>query len=131
MTPEQQHYIQKRLRHIRWWNWLGWLFLPALAAFYGWLWHNKRVYIDPMLLLDKLRLGQISDIEIAKLAALGNLAFLGCGLLLASIVLLTYAALWTEKQTIQILLKQPPVEPVVTVDPPTLEETPSDESKQP
>lgn len=125
MTPEQQHYVQKRLRHIRWWNWLGWLFLLALGAFYAWLWQNKRLYIDPMLLLDKLRLGQVSDIEIAKLAALGNLAFLGCGLLLASIVLLTYAALWTEKQTINILLKPTPEIP------PTVEETPSDESKQP
>ena len=55
------------------------------------------------MLLDKLRLGQVSDIEIAKLAALGNLAFVGCGLLLASVVLLTYAALWTEKQTINML----------------------------
>lgn len=130
MTPEQQHYVQKRLRHIRWWNWLGWLFLPALGAFYAWLWQNKRLYVDPMLLLDKLRFGQVSDIEIAKLAALGNLAFLGCGLLLASLVLLTYAALWTEKQTIHILLKQPPIEPVVTVDPPTLEENSTNESKQ-
>jgi hypothetical protein len=36
-----------------------------------------------MLLLNKLRIGQVSDIEIAKLAALGNLAFIGCGILLA------------------------------------------------
>ena len=103
MTPEQQHYIQKRLKHIRWWNRLGWLFFVGLAGFYGWLWQTKPLYINPVLLLDKLRLGQVSDIEIAKLAALGNLAFVGCGLLLASVVLLTYAALWTEKQTINML----------------------------
>ena len=103
MTHEQQHYVQKRLQQIRWWNRLGWLFFVALAGFYGWLWQHKPLYIDPMLLLDKLRLGQVSDIEIAKLAALGNLAFIGCGMLLASLVLLIYASLWTEKKSILIL----------------------------
>lgn len=125
MTEAQQHYLQKRLFHIRWWNRLGWLFLAALAAFYGWLWHNKRLYVDPMLLLEKLRLGQVSDIEIARLAALGNLAFIGCGLLLASLVLLTYAALWTEKQTITMLADSagsssaPPNETVADDEPET------------
>lgn len=122
MTREQQHYAQKRLRHIRWWNRLGWLFFVGLAAFYSWLWHNKPLYIDPLLLLDKLRLGQVSDIEVAKLAALGNLAFIGCGLLLASLVLLTYVALWTEKQTISILSAVPPSA--------TTEEKANDDSQQ-
>ena len=107
MTEEQQHYVAKRLFHIRWWNRLGWLFLAALAAFYAWLWQNKQLYIDPVLLLKKLQTGQVSDIEIAKLAALGNLAFIGCGLLLACVVILTYAALWTEKKTINMLTDKP------------------------
>lgn len=125
MTEEQQHYVAKRMFHIRWWNRLGWLFLAALAGFYGWLWQNKPLYIDPMLLLTKLRIGQVSDIEIAKLAALGNLAFIGCGLLLACVVLLTYAALWTEKKTITMLTAQPetatlqPAEPIADNDPET------------
>ena len=125
MTLKQQHYLEKRLRHIRWWNRLGWLFLVVLAGFYGWLWHNTPLYIDPMLLLNKLRIGQVSDIEIAKLAALGNLAFIGCGLLLAGVVLLTYAALWTEKQTIKILTQVPPV----ALDPQPTESIDQDESK--
>ncbi|MBH1970493.1 hypothetical protein FK216_04660 [Moraxellaceae bacterium AER2_44_116] len=125
MTLEQQHYVKKRLAHIRWWNRLGWLFLVALAGFYGWLWQNMPLYIDPMLLLNKLRIGQVSDIEIAKLAALGNLAFLGCGLLLASVVLLTYAALWSEKQTINVLTTVIPV----SLDPQTTESIPQDEPK--
>lgn len=125
MTLEQQHYLEKRLRHIRWWNRLGWLFLVVLAGFYGWLWNNTPLYIDPMLLLNKLRIGQVSDIEIAKLAALGNLAFIGCGLLLAGIVLLTYAALWTEKQTIKVLTQVPPV----ALDPQPTESIDQDESK--
>ena len=103
MSPEQQSYVQKRLQQIQWWNRLGWLFFVALAGFYGWLWQHKPLYVNPMLLLEKLRLGQVSDIEIAKLAALGNLAFVGCGLLLASLVFLVYVALWTEKKSILIL----------------------------
>jgi hypothetical protein len=125
MTLEQQHYLEKRLRHITWWNRLGWLFLVVLAGFYSWLWKNIPLYIDPMLLLNKLRIGQVSDIEIAKLAALGNLAFIGCGLLLAGVVLLTYAALWTEKQTIKILTQAPPV----ALDPQPTESIDQDESK--
>lgn len=125
MTLEQQHYINKRLLHIRWWNRLGWLLLVALAGFYGWLWQNSPLYIDPMLLLHKLQVGQVSDIEIAKLAALGNLAFLGCGLLLASIILLTYAALWTEKQTIRMLTQVSPV----ALDPQPTESIDQNESK--
>ncbi|PTQ89985.1 hypothetical protein [Agitococcus lubricus] len=103
MTPEQQQYVTTRLMHIRWWNRLGWLFVVVIAAFYAWLWQHKPLYIDPGLLLTKLQMGQVSDIEIAKLAALGNLAFIGCGLLFIGIVVLTYVALWTEKQTISIL----------------------------
>ena len=125
MTLEQQHYINKRLLHIRWWNRLGWLLLVALAGFYGWLWQNMPLYIDPMLLLNKLRMGQVSDIEIAKLAALGNLAFLGCGLLLAGIVLITYAALWVEKQTIKILTQVS----TVSLNTQTTESTSQDEPK--
>ncbi len=125
MTSEQQHYIEKRLRHIRWWNRLGWLFLVALAGFYVWIWQTTPLYIDPMLLLSKLQLGQVREVDIAKLAALGNLAFLGCGLLLASLVLLTYAALWTEKQTIKML--QP--SPSVALDLPTTESVTQDEPK--
>jgi hypothetical protein len=125
MTSEQQHYLEKRLRHIGWWNRLGWLFLVLLAGFYGWLWKNTPLYIDPMLLLNKLRIGQVSDIEIAKLAALGNLAFIGCGILLAGIILLTYAAVWTEKQTIKILTQVPPV----ALDPQPTESIDQDESK--
>ncbi len=125
MTSEQQHYLEKRLRHIGWWNRLGWLFLVVLAGFYSWLWNNTPLYIDPMLLLNKLRVGQVSDIEIAKLAALGNLAFIGCGMLLAGIILLTYAALWTEKQTINILTQVPPV----ALDPQPTESIDQDEPK--
>ncbi len=125
MTLEQQHYLDKRLFHIRWWNRLGWLFLVALAGFYGWLWQKSPLYIDPMLLLHKLQVGQVSDIEVAKLAALGNLAFLGCGVLLASIVLLTYAALWTEKQTINMLTRVS----LVALVPETTESNPQDEPK--
>ena len=125
MTLEQQHYLEKRLRHITWWNRLGWLFLVVLAGFYSWLWKNIPLYIDPMLLLNKLRIGQVSDIEIAKLAALGNLAFIGCGILLAGIILLTYAAVWTEKQTIKVLTQVPPV----ALDPQPTESIDQDESK--
>ena len=116
MTPEQQHYVQKRLQQIRWWNRLGWLFFVGLAGFYGWLWQHKPLYINPMLLLEKLRIGQVSDIEIAKLAALGNLAFVGCGVLLASLVFLIYVALWTEKKSITILSS-----PTVNTDQKTME----------
>lgn len=125
MTEEQQHYVAKRLFHIRWWNRLGWLFLAALAGFYAWLWQHKPLYIDPMLLLGKLQSGQVSDIDIAKLAALGNLAFIGCGLLLACVVLLTYAALWTEKQTINMLTAKP-----ADADMPQPVETPTDDEPE-
>ena len=97
----------------------------GISGVLWWLWQNMPLYIDPMLLLNKLRMGQVSDIEIAKLAALGNLAFLGCGLLLAGIVLITYAALWVEKQTIKILMQVP----TVSLDPQTTESTSQDEPK--
>lgn len=126
MTLEQQHYVEKRLRHIRWWNRLGWLFLVALAGFYGWLWQHSRLYIDPIALLTQLKIGRVNEVDIAKLAALGNLAFIGCGLLLAGLVLLTYAALWTEKQTITMLTAMPKT---VTLDTQPTESVSQDEPK--
>ncbi|HEX5361041.1 MAG TPA: hypothetical protein VFW49_08150 [Fluviicoccus sp.] len=103
LTPDQQLYVNQRLTQIRWWNRLGWLLLVALAGFFGWLWTRHPLFVDPMLLLQKLRNGGVADIEVARLAALGNLAFLGCGLLLVCLILLVYAAMWTEATTIRRL----------------------------
>ncbi|RZU36961.1 hypothetical protein EV700_3174 [Fluviicoccus keumensis] len=115
LTPDQQVYINQRLAQIRWWNRLGWLLMVALAGFFGWLWTRHPLYVDPQLLLQRLRNGSVADIEIARLAALGNLAFLGCGLLLACMILLVYAAMWAEATTIRRLTAEPlppqPVEP--------------------
>lgn len=121
LSPEQQQYLDRRLNAIRWWNRLGWLILVAVAGFYGWLWNRHPLFVDPMLLLEKLRVGGVADIEVARLAALGNLAFLGCGLLLAGMVFLTYAAMWTEKTTIRQLTAggEPPapeMKPVLKTD---------------
>lgn len=121
LSPEQQHYLDRRLNAIRWWNRLGWLILVAVAGFYGWLWSIHPLFVDPMLLLEKLRVGGVADIEVARLAALGNLAFIGCGLLLAGMVFLTYAAMWTEKTTIRQLTAggEPPapeMKPVLKTD---------------
>ena len=116
LSPEQQQYLDRRLNAIRWWNRLGWLILVAVAGFYGWLWNRHPLFVDPMLLLEKLRVGGVADIEVARLAALGNLAFIGCGLLLAGMVFLTYAAMWTEKTTIRQLTSggEPPMPNIKT-----------------
>lgn len=102
-TQELSPYIRQRLAQIRWWFRLGWLLLLAIGGMYGWLWQEHRLYVDPTLVLDKLRAGQIGEVEVAKLATLGNLAFIGCGVLLVGLVLITYVAMWTEARTIRHL----------------------------
>ena len=107
LSPEQRHYVAQRQLQIRWWNRLGWIFFAVLAAALVWLARMHPLYLNPLRLLEKLRLGQVSDIEIARLAAFGNLAFLGCAALFLGLILLTYVAMWTENRTIRMLLTPP------------------------
>lgn len=103
LSPEQQRYVNQRLAQIRWWNRLGWLLAVAVVAAYAWLWQTHPAFVDPARVLEKVRAGGVTDVELARLAALGNLAFLGCGVLLLGMVGLTYAAMWTEAATIRRL----------------------------
>ena len=109
LSPEQQRYLAARRLQIRWWMRLGWILLAVPLGGLAWLYRHHPLYLNPFLLLDKLRVGQVSDIEVARLAAFGNLAFLACAGLFAGLIVLTYVALWTEGRTIRILTTPSPV----------------------
>jgi hypothetical protein len=132
LTPQQQLYLDRRRRQIRWWFRLGWIPALVVLGLYAWLWNMHPLYVDPALLLQKLRTGGVADIEVARLAALGNLAFAGCALLLVSLVLLTYAAMWTEATTIRQLTGDtaPPTPGIKLNDPSDTQEAPSRDQPQ-
>lgn len=103
LTAEQIAYIERRRRQIRYWPWLALLLTLVLGALYLWLWINVPLFLDPQALVEGARKGSLDVSGLTTLAALGNLAFLGCGLLVLVIILLTSASLWNERRLIAYL----------------------------
>lgn len=103
LSPEQLAYVERRRRQIRYWPWVALLLTLLLAGLYLWLWHTMPWFVDPQALVAGLRDGSIDTNELAMLAALGNLAFVGCGLLILVIIIFTSVALWNEHRLIRYL----------------------------
>ena len=112
LAPPQIAYIERRRRQIRYWPWLALLLTLVLGGLYAWLWVNVPYFLDPQALVQELQGGKIDTGKLATLAALGNLAFIGCGLLILVIILFTSVALWNEHRLIRYLDQlNPPLSP--------------------
>lgn len=103
LSPEQVAYIDRRRRQIAYWPGMAALLVLVLAGIYVWLWLQFPWFLDPQALLQGLSNGSIDTNELATLAALGNLAFTGGGLLILVIILVTSVALWNERRLIRCL----------------------------
>lgn len=103
LSSEQIAYVERRRRQIRYWPWVALLLTVLLAGLYVWLWLAMPWFVDPQALVTGLRDGSIDTNELAMLAALGNLAFVGCGLLILVIIIFTSVALWNEHRLIRYL----------------------------
>ncbi len=103
MTPlERDRYLASRLNQIRWWNRLGWLGWAVLLGAVIAVHRVKPLYLDPGLLAEQIRMGLIRTDDLARLAALGNLAFWGCIGLLAGLILQTYVSMASERKLIRV-----------------------------
>lgn len=103
MTPQQHAYVQRRRRQIRLWPWVATALLGLLLAVYGWLWWHYPLYVSPAALLAELQSGAPDMERLALLAALGNLAFIGCGLFIAALIGVASLALYNEHRLIRLL----------------------------
>lgn len=106
MTPEDSAYVARRRQQIRYWPWMAAVLLALLAACYGWLLAKAPLYVDPFAFAAQWRARQITDQQLASLAALGNMAFVGCGLFILLLILLVSLSLWNEHRLIRILDRQ-------------------------
>lgn len=107
MTSAQLAYIARRKQQIRYWPWLAALLVLALGGAYGWLWLKARLYVDPFYFVAQLQAGRVGEEQLATLAALGNLAFIGCGVFILLLIALTSLALWNEHRLIRLLEASP------------------------
>lgn len=103
LAPQQIAFIERRRRQIRYWPWLALLLTLVLGGLYAWVWRNVPWFLDPQALVQGVQRGKIDTSQLATLAALGNLAFIGCGLLILVIILFTSVALWNEHRLIRYL----------------------------
>lgn len=101
LAPPQIAYIERRRRQIRYWPWLALLLTGVLGGLYAWLWLNMPWFLDPQALVQGVQSGKLDTSKLASVAALGNLAFIGCGLLILVIILFTSVALWNEHRLIR------------------------------
>lgn len=103
MTPEQLAYIERRRRQIRYWPFMAVLLLVLLVTSYALLWFKYPLYISPVALADLLRTEKPDINQLAMLAVLGNLAFIGCGLFIAALIGIASIALYNENRLIRLL----------------------------
>jgi len=101
LAPQQIAYVERRRRQIRYWPWMALLLTLVLGGLYAWLQVNVPYFLDPQALVQGVQSGKIDTSKLATLAALGNLAFIGCGLLILVIILFTTVALWNEHRLIR------------------------------
>lgn len=103
MTPEQLAYIARRRRQIRYWPWLAALLTLLLLGCYAYLFIENPIYVNPAAFAARLQAHQLGVDQLAVLAALGNLAFIACGLFILLLIVLTTLSLMNEARLIRIL----------------------------
>lgn len=103
LSPDRIAYIERRRRQIGYWPWMALLLTLILGGLYAWLWINEPYFLDPAALVAGVQGGKIDTSKLASVAALGNLAFIGCGLLILVIILVTSVAMWNELRLIRYL----------------------------
>lgn len=103
MTPEHLAYIERRRRQIAYWPCMAVALLVLLAAAYAWLFLKAPIYVNPIEFVAQLKAQKLGIDQLATMAALGNLAFIACGLFIAVLILMTSLALWNERRLIRLL----------------------------
>ncbi len=102
LAKKRDTYIKQRLRQIRIWNMMGWLFWVLLAVTCYGLYLQKPLYLDPSLLAIQVQAGKMPSNEMAQLAALGGLMFWGFVALLAGFIFQIYVAMFSERKLIRL-----------------------------
>lgn len=106
MTPAQEAYVNNRARQIAYWPLLGSVLALLLLGLYAFLFSQFPLYMNPALLASKLSVDQVPVDTMARMAAMGNLAFLGCGAFILTLIGSVFAALWNERKLIAIIRSQ-------------------------
>ncbi|HEX6590606.1 MAG TPA: hypothetical protein VF050_01260 [Moraxellaceae bacterium] len=119
MTPEQLAYIERRRRQIRYWPFVAATLLALLIACYALLWFKYPLFVSPGALATHLLAGQPDLDQLALMAVMGNLAFIGCGLFIAALIGVASLALYNEHRLIRLLEPHfPPQTPPPGDEPP-------------
>jgi hypothetical protein len=106
MTPEQLAYVERRRRQIRYWPVLAAVLVTMLLGFYGWLWLEMPLNLNPALVIGQFQERLLPPEQLVMLAARGSLAMLGCGLFILTIILLISLSLRNEERLIRLLDEQ-------------------------
>jgi hypothetical protein len=103
MTPDQEAYLERRRRQIRYWPFMAVVLVVLLGACYGWLYVKAPVYVSPAELVRQLTAQKLGVNQLATLAALGDVAFIACGLFILALIVTTTVALRNERHLIRLL----------------------------
>lgn len=103
MTPDQLAYIGRRRRQIRYWPFMAVALLMLLVTAYVYLFLKAPIYVNPSEFVAQLNAKKLGVDQLATMAALGNLAFIACGLFIGILIMMTSLALWNEHRLIRML----------------------------
>lgn len=79
------------------------LALVGLAVFFVLMYRRHPLFLDPFVLRETITAGHALPSEVATLAVLGNVAFVGCGLLGVALICVVFLSLLSEWRLLRII----------------------------
>ena len=105
LTPKEVAYLERRMRLIRAWPWMGGVMLGVLALGAGWLWLNLPQMVNPWWVFDRIQSGELPVSSLTLMAAMLPVLVLLCLLLLIALMLFVFAALRNEHRLMRFMLR--------------------------
>lgn len=106
MTPVDAKHVAYRSFLIRCWPVAGSLLLALTLYLFWYLYQHYPLYVNQEYLLDQLRAYKVDTPTLDRMAVMGNMAFVACGVFVIIVLLLISMALWKEYRLIRIIRAQ-------------------------
>jgi heme/copper-type cytochrome/quinol oxidase subunit 3 len=106
MTPVQAQLVARRARLIRRWPVAGALMALAFAAIYAFAFSRLPVSINPASLATRVHSGTIAMESVARMAIIGSVAFIACGIFIFTLLFIISVSLRNESHLLDIIAAQ-------------------------
>jgi hypothetical protein len=106
MTPVQAKLVERRANLIRLWPVVGVLMALMLGGLYTFAFLHLPVTVDPATLAAKVQAGQVDMEAMARMAIVGGVALIACGVFIFTLLFIISLSLLNEWRLIAVIRAQ-------------------------